>query len=74
MLYNVMVLFLYVLFLSAVKRVITDVSFSPADRALVIQSRDCIASPEDYSVIVHYINTQNGVEQTSLMSLSIRLL
>ena len=50
----------------AVEEVITDVSFSSADRALIIQSRDCIASPEDYSVIVHYINTQNGVEQTSL--------
>ena len=45
---------------------ITDVSFSRADRALIIQSRDCIASPEDYSVVVHYINTQNEVEQTSL--------
>ena len=45
---------------------ITDVSFSSADRALIIQSRDCIASPEDYSVVVHYINTQNEVEQTAL--------
>ena len=45
---------------------ITDVSFSPTNRALIIQSRDCIASPEDYSVVVHYINTQNEVEQTSL--------
>ena len=45
---------------------ITDVSFSSADRALIIQNRDCIASPEDYSVVVHYINTQNEVEQTSL--------
>ena len=45
---------------------ITDVSFSRADRTLIIQSRDCIASPEDYSVVVHYINTQNEVEQTSL--------
>ena len=45
---------------------ITDVSFSSADRALIIQSRDCIASPEDYSVVVHYINTQNEVGQTSL--------
>ena len=45
---------------------ITDVSFSPDDRALIIQSRDCIASPEYYSVVVHYINTQNEVEQTSL--------
>ena len=61
MLYSVMVLF----FLSAVEKVITDVSFSSADRALIIQSRDCIASPEDYSVVVHYINTQNEVEQTS---------
>ena len=45
---------------------ITDVSFSSADRTLIIQSRDCIASPEDYSVVVHYINTQNEVEQTAL--------
>ena len=66
--YSVIVLvsYNYVLFLSVVKRVITDVSFSPANRALIIQSRDCIASPEDYSVVVHYINAQNGVEQTSL--------
>ena len=50
----------------AVEEVITDVSFSSADRALIIQSRDCIASPEDYSVVVHYINTQNEVEQAAL--------
>ena len=43
--------------------VLTNVSFSSTDKTLVILSRDCIPSPEDYTLVVTFINTLDKLEQ-----------
>ena len=45
------------------KSVLTNVSFSSTDSTLVILSRDCIFSPEDYTLVVTFINTLDKLEQ-----------
>ena len=46
-----------------VKGVLTNVLFTFTDTTLVIVSRDCIPSPEDYTLVVTFINTLNLLEQ-----------
>ena len=43
--------------------VLINVSFNSTDTTLVIVSRDCISSPEDYTLVVTFINTLNQLEQ-----------
>ena len=40
----------------AVEGVLTNVSFSSANRTLIILSRDCIASPENYTLVYSYLH------------------
>ena len=47
----------------SVEGVLTNVSFNSTDTTLVIVSRDCIPSPEDYTLVVTFINTLNQLEQ-----------
>ena len=44
---------------TAVEGVLTNISFSSANRTLIILSRDCIASPENYTLVVTFISTQD---------------
>ena len=50
-------------FFHSVEGVLTNVSFNSTDTTLVIVSRDCIPSPEDYALVVTFINTCNQLEQ-----------
>ena len=50
-------------YFNSVEGVLTNVSFSSTDTTLVIVSRDCIPSPEDYTLVVTFINTLNQLDQ-----------
>ena len=47
----------------SVEGVLTNVLFNSTDTTLVIVSRDCIPSPEDYTLVVTFISTLNQLEQ-----------
>ena len=45
----------------SVKGVLTDISLNTS---LIIESRDCIASPEDYTLVVSFNNTDTDLQQS----------